>query len=234
VKREFGTRWGGRCPFHRLVGSGRIAGGMDTNVHVTAALLAALLLAGCGTSDEESSSGSRPDDRGSIVFSNFAEGSGGYYAIRPDGTGLRKLRIDGDDLAFSADGRFVAVAVTSFERDKVWGDDLILISRVDGSERRRVPLAEGGISGVSLSPDGSRVALVYVSGLHGRRLSTPRASLRTAWARPAAPGHLPLGRRRAPSYRSRDRNPWFAERRVAHRVGFANSGCLVFVDESAD
>jgi Tol biopolymer transport system component len=130
-------------------------------VHVTAVLLAALLLAGCGASDEESSSGSRRDDRGSIVFSNFAEDSGGYYAIRPDGTGLRKLRIDGDDLAISADGRFVAVSVTSFERDKVWGDDLLLVSRVDGSERRRVPLPDGAAFGPSLSPDGSRLALVY-------------------------------------------------------------------------
>jgi Tol biopolymer transport system component len=130
-------------------------------VRACVVLLAALLLAGCGTADEEGSSGSHSGDRGFIVFSNFAEGSGGYYAIRPDGTGLRRLRIDGDDLAFSADGRFVAVSVTSFERDKVWGDDLMLVSRVDGSERRRVPLPDGAAFGPSLSTDGSRLALVY-------------------------------------------------------------------------
>jgi Tol biopolymer transport system component len=124
-------------------------------------LLAALLLAGCGTADEEGSSDPRHNDPGVILFTGLSGGTGGYYAVRPDGTGLRKLRLDAEDVALSAEGRFLATHEMSFERDEVWGEDLIFVSRVDGSERRRVPLPDGAVFAPSLSPDGSRLALIY-------------------------------------------------------------------------
>ena len=83
-------------------------------MHVAVVLLAALLLVGCGTADEEASSEQRRNDPGLIVFCGLSGSNGGSYAIRPDGTGLRSLRSDADDLALSADGRSIATSVTSF------------------------------------------------------------------------------------------------------------------------
>jgi Tol biopolymer transport system component len=154
-------------PLHRPVGSSRLARGNDKSVNLAIALVAALLLIGCGTADKDASSDSRPDDAGLIVFTNYSEGSGAYYAVRPDGTGLRKLKLDPDELALSADGRFMATQVTSFERDKVFGHHLVFVSRLDGSERRRVPLPEGDVGAPSLSPDGSRLALIYTDDPFG-------------------------------------------------------------------
>jgi Tol biopolymer transport system component len=148
-------------PLRRPVGSLVWRPGKDTSVHPVVVLLAALLLAGCGTADEEGSSDPRRNEPGVIVFTGLSGGTGGYYAVRPDGTGLRKLRFDAEDVALSADGRFLVTHEMSFVRDKVWGEDLIFVSRVDGSERRRLPLPDGAVLAPALSPDGSRLALVY-------------------------------------------------------------------------
>jgi WD40 repeat protein len=145
------------------VGSVARRGGKKRAVHVAIVLMAALLLLGCGTADREPADRSRTDDAGFIVFSNYAEGSGGYYAIRPDGTGLRALPFDAEELALSADGRVVATKVTSFEHDEIWGEERMFVSRLDGSERRPVPLPDGAVGAPSLSPDGSRLALVYTA-----------------------------------------------------------------------
>lgn len=139
-------------------------------MRVMLASLAALVVVGCGPAREEAASGPDARDPGVIVFSGgwyFGQQSGdsGYHEMRPDGTGVRKLAFGDEELVtLSPDGRFVASVVTSYEDDKEWGDDLVFVSRLDGSERRLVPLPNGPNDGVlfaSVSPGGKNLALAY-------------------------------------------------------------------------
>jgi Tol biopolymer transport system component len=81
--------------------------------------------------------------------------------MRPDGSGLRMLDNQEDDLSFSPGGQFiVTLTIQETAEDSV---DLIVVSRPDGSEPRRVPLPDkhGTAGWPSVSPDGKRVAFVY-------------------------------------------------------------------------
>lgn len=166
------------------------------------ALFAACLLVGCGGARDQAAgvSNANADNPGFIVFGGVPDPSGrhppiGHYALRPDGTGLRKLAFSPDegDLGFSADGRFASVSVPSSGRES-----LIVVSRPNGSERRVVPLPKGSYAfSPSLSPDGQSVALaltrdldtghfelwtVSVDGRGLERLSSTGDVLSTAWS----------------------------------------------------
>jgi Tol biopolymer transport system component len=81
-----------------------------------------------------------------------------YYALRPDGSGLRKLAFPESvsELSFSWDGRLAALSDDRGDPTK------IVVSRADGSDAREVPLpAHAYASSPSLSPDGKTVAFSY-------------------------------------------------------------------------
>jgi Tol biopolymer transport system component len=132
-------------------------------MRVALASVAALVAVGCGSTHEESASPPSASDGGAIVFTGVSGGGGGYYAMRPDGTQVRKLGFGHEDVTLSADGRFIAAVAKSFERDEAppWGDDRVFVSRMDGSERRRVSVPDQMTLVASVSPGGDRVALVY-------------------------------------------------------------------------
>jgi Tol biopolymer transport system component len=137
-------------------------------VRVGLPILAAcvVILSGCGPTARETPADLSPADPGLIVFTGYQpdrEASGfEFWAMRPDGSVLRRLApAPFDDLSFSPGGGFIV----TFTVVETAGDsqDLISVSRPDGSERRRVPLPNpSGTSGwPSVSPDGKRVAFVY-------------------------------------------------------------------------
>jgi dipeptidyl aminopeptidase/acylaminoacyl peptidase len=126
-------------------------------------ILAACLVAGCGSARSGNTESVTPDDPGVLVFggtlnSNARHPPPVYYALRPDGAGLHKLAFSDTvgDLSFSADGRFAAMWETRGDENSV------IVSRVDGSEARVVPLPADAIAiSPSPSPDGNLVALAY-------------------------------------------------------------------------
>jgi len=112
------------------------------------------MVGGCGPASEEPAGVSDPDDPGLIVFTGWTGDGELVHAIRPDGTGLRPIRLGEqcelpDD--FSPDGRLAACS--SYEPGG--GDQRLYVMRLDGSDVRRVPLPVGENSWLSLSPDGS-------------------------------------------------------------------------------
>lgn len=127
-------------------------------------ILAACLVAGCGSAT--SGTASAPADPGVLVFGGTMNPSArhpppGYYALRPDGTGLRKLAFSDTvgELNFSADGGFAATWDTSGDQTS------IVVSRADGSEARVVPLpADADVGSPSPSRDGKMVALSFAPG----------------------------------------------------------------------
>jgi Tol biopolymer transport system component len=131
-------------------------------VRIAVALLSAFLLVGCGPSSTGGADPPEPNDAGMIVFSGLGAG---YHAIRPDGDALRRLAYsqEMDELSFSADSRFITWIRTSFERDKVFGDDFLFVSSVDGTEPRQLPLPEGDANAPAVSPGGKRLAFVFTS-----------------------------------------------------------------------
>lgn len=89
---------------------------------------------------------------GTIAFTRVtsnAEGSMDICVVRGDGTGLRRLAADASGPAWSPDG--TKIAYTSFSRGGVW------IMNADGSGKRRVTPAPGGVSWITWSPDGRRI-----------------------------------------------------------------------------
>jgi Tol biopolymer transport system component len=128
-------------------------------------ILAACLVAGCGTAGKGTPS-AESKDPGVLVFGGVPDPSArhppiAHYAIRPDGTGLRKLgfSLDDGDLNFSPDGRFAVMWVpTGPDTD---GTEIV-VSKADGSARNVVPLPKGSTAlSPSLSPDGKSVAMGY-------------------------------------------------------------------------
>ena len=133
-------------------------------------LLAAwiVVLSGCGSASSQSPAELSPADPGLIVFTGYQpdrEASGfEYWAMRPDGAVLRRLPdTPVDDLNFSPGGRFI-VTLTTVETAGD-GQDVIAVSRPDGSERRLVPLpdASGTAGWPAVSSDGKRVAFVFAT-----------------------------------------------------------------------
>jgi Tol biopolymer transport system component len=117
-----------------------------------------------------------------------------YYALGPDGTGLRKLAFSARDteLDFSLGGAFAVMS--SYAEGRIG----IVVSGADGSDRRLVPLPKDATAGApAVSADGKTVALAYapnldaspmdlwtvsVDGSHLKRLATTGYVLSTAWS----------------------------------------------------
>jgi Tol biopolymer transport system component len=147
-------------------------------VRAALAILAACFVAGCGAARPTGTP--TPSNPGLLVFGGVVvpvpEPPGlstpwhqpiSYYALHPDGTGLRKLAFSSDerDLGFSADGRFAAMWDTSPD-DK----SRIVVSRADGSERHVVSFPNRTYADVlspSLSPDAKSVAFGYTPDYYG-------------------------------------------------------------------
>ena len=166
-------------------------GGMGGVVPV---LAACLLVAGCSGGTHENADRAEPRGPGWIVFNGYqaTPRSSGfeYYAIRPDGSGLRKLRVSWrDELGIAPGGRFIATIRMSFAAG---ARDELFVSRPDGSERRRVPLPAEISAFPAVSPDGKRVvviagadehlATVAVTGDDLRRLPTPEEVEDVTWS----------------------------------------------------
>ncbi|HEX4520139.1 MAG TPA: hypothetical protein VH063_11220 [Gaiellaceae bacterium] len=94
-----------------------------------------------------------------IVFARTEQSSGagtGIYTIRPDGTGLRRLRIGGLDPAWSPSGKRVAFVLA----DPHSGGQLqIFVMNANGSGRVRLTSGRESTA-PSWSPDGTRVVFV--------------------------------------------------------------------------
>jgi Tol biopolymer transport system component len=138
--------------------------GKEESVRAALAILAACLVAGCGTASSGPPRDEKPSDLGVLVFGgtmnpNARHPPPAYYALRPDGSGARKLAYaptDGD-LSFSADGRF-AVMTTTLPDDR----SAIAVMRVDGSARRVLTFPGDPLAySPSLSPDGQTIAFAY-------------------------------------------------------------------------
>ena len=71
------------------------------------------------------------------------------YVVRSDGSGLRRLAAHARGPAWSPDG--TRIAYTSFSRGGVW------VMNADGSGKRRVTPAPGGVEWVAWSPDGRQI-----------------------------------------------------------------------------
>jgi Tol biopolymer transport system component len=134
-------------------------------VRVAIAIVVGCLVVGCGPAATEGPREASPDDTGLIVFNGFhsdREASGfEYWVMRPDGSGLRQLENQEDALSFSPGGQFiVTLTIQETAGDSV---DLIVVSRPDGSEQRRVnvPDPSGTAGWPSVSADGKRVAFVF-------------------------------------------------------------------------
>lgn len=169
-------------------------------MRVALTILAACLVAGCGAAAPRGTP--TPSNPGLLVFGGVVvpvpEPPGlatpwhqpiSYYAVWPDGTGLRKLAFTAEDweLDFSPRGGFAVML-----------GDSIVVSRPDGSERRVVPLPKNAIvDAPALSADGKTVALAYagnpdaspmdlwtvsVDGSHLKRLATTGDVLSIAWS----------------------------------------------------
>jgi dipeptidyl aminopeptidase/acylaminoacyl peptidase len=142
--------------------------GHNEGVRGALAIIAACLIvgAGCGPRETATPGGDAVNDPGFIVFTGYQptrRASGfEYWAMRPDGTELRQLTIQPYDLSFAPGGRFIAMMEWRWDENED-PEDLVVVSRPDGSERRRVPLPQpgGGAGWPSVSPDGKRVALSF-------------------------------------------------------------------------
>lgn len=129
-------------------------------MRVAIPIVAACLVAGCGSATVPSAGPTKSTDAGVLVFAGTlnptaAHPPGGIYAMRPDGSKLQKLAFsDGDaDFSLSADGRFAAVSDNQGR---------VLVSRADGSDPHVVPLpADAYAQSPSISPGGKTVALAY-------------------------------------------------------------------------
>jgi WD40 repeat protein len=144
--------------------------GKEESVRAVVPILVACLVAGCGAASSRAPS-PEAKGRGLLVFGGVPDPSArhppiAHYALRPDGTGLRKLAFspnDGD-LNFSSDGRFAVMWVPTGHGVEATGSELV-VANADGSERKVVPLPPGSTAGSpSLSPDGKRVAMAYLRG----------------------------------------------------------------------
>jgi Tol biopolymer transport system component len=99
--------------------------------------------------------GYRPADGREIVFRGEADTDHAVYAIRPDGSGLRRVTTcDCDTGAMSPDGRLLAV-----DRWDGLGFVRLWLLDLDTAIEREVPLPDGHFArGGTFSPDGSRIA----------------------------------------------------------------------------
>jgi Tol biopolymer transport system component len=174
-------------------------------VRVVLTILAACLVAGCGAAGPTGAP--TPSNPGLLVFGGVVvpvpEPPGlstpwhqpiSYYALGPDGTGLRKLAFTARDweLDFSPGGAFAVMS--SYAED--WNG--IVVSPADGSGRRVVPLPKDSTAGApAVSADGKTVALAYapnldaspmdlwtvsVDGSHLKRLAATGDVLSIAWS----------------------------------------------------
>jgi Tol biopolymer transport system component len=133
--------------------------------------LAAFIAAGCGVADHPARGPEPERDAGWIVAAaatvDRAGSHWGYFAVRPDGSDLRRLAFPeegpGADLAFSADGRLAALSLVRPDNESDRGSDIV-VSPADLWKPRNIPLARDAAS-PSLSPDGKWLALAYDPGL---------------------------------------------------------------------
>jgi Tol biopolymer transport system component len=168
-------------------------------VRAALVILAACLVAGCGAARNNAGGVPNGGNPGLLVIGGVLEPGARHppidnYALRPDGTGIRKLAFSSNnwDLGFSADGRFVVMTVTSAH-----DESLIVASRADGSERHVVSFPKDSeVVSPSLSPDGTTVAFGYtpdwqsgpdlwtvsVDGRGLKRLSTTGDVLSVDWS----------------------------------------------------
>jgi Tol biopolymer transport system component len=110
------------------------------------ALYALVLLAGCGGSDDNSSSSAEPA-REAIAFASSRDGDFEIYTMRPDGSDVRQLtrneetddnEMRDDRPLWSPDGSRIAFASTrDHGRGGVEVEDLYVM-RADGAEQRRL------------------------------------------------------------------------------------------------
>ena len=174
-------------------------------MRVALTILAACLVAGCGAAGPGGTP--TPSDPGRLVFGGVVvpvpEPPGlstpwhqpiSYYALGPEGTGLRKLAFTAreSELDFSPGGAFAVMS--SYAED--WNG--IVVSRADGSDRHVVSLPKDAVADApSVSADGKTVALAYspnpddspidlwtvsVDGSHLKRLATTGDVLSIAWS----------------------------------------------------
>jgi TolB protein len=105
---------------------------------------------------------------------------GEIWLVRSDGTGRRRLTMDGSEPAWSPDGRQLAFA----------REDGIYVVSADGSGEKRVVRTEGHTASPSWSPDGRRIAFIqdfdlWVVGADGsdaRHMSLGRDADGVAWS----------------------------------------------------
>jgi Tol biopolymer transport system component len=114
-----------------------------------------LIVGACGPASEELGGASAHDDPGLIVFTGSTGDRELIHVIRPDGTGLRPLRL-GEPCRlpdeFSPDGRLAVCSSYDLRDD----EQRLNVIGLNGSEVRRVPLPAGENSWFSLSPDGTQ------------------------------------------------------------------------------
>jgi Tol biopolymer transport system component len=112
-----------------------------------------------------------------IVFSRFTKAGSSLYTVRPDGSGLTKIRREAGamDPRWSPDGQLIAYDAHDSSHD------LVYVSAADGSQPSRLiasgPLGAGpGVP--SFSPDGSRIVYFStppMSGMFGSEVWTVNA-----------------------------------------------------------
>jgi len=90
-------------------------------------------------------------ERRLISFSSYVGKRPWIYTVEPDGRNLRRLG-PGENAAWSPDGSKLA-----FARDHDSAD--VYLMGLDGSGRRRIIRARGGVGGPAWSPDGRRIAI---------------------------------------------------------------------------
>lgn len=122
--------------------------------------LAAVLAA--GASARAAAVGAPPPGGEWIVFASDRDGDSELYAVRPDGTGLRRLtrnRVDDFYPAISPDGKRIAFVSSRS------GDDDLYVMNLDGSGLRALTRNSATPAGLSIqdeapswSPDGRRIA----------------------------------------------------------------------------
>ena len=92
-----------------------------------------------------------------------ADGGDGLHVLAPDGSGSRRITGAGNyGASWSPDGQHLA----NVSHDEGLGQSVLVISNVDGSQRRVVP-GRAGVTGVSWAPDGFHLVVSEV-GEDGR------------------------------------------------------------------